>query len=354
MKSIWIIFVSLLIAGVFQSCSTSKQLPKEWIGTYYGFLPCADCPGISYTLVLESRRFHRTMEYYDRNTSTTTEGKLEYKDGQVELYENGHVIGRYAMEGNQIYALDGDGKRITGPLADHFILYRGEPQKALMPSDRSNLELKYKGTGNEPFWMIQIKDQSLYFKGLMQEEVEFEVPISEWDISDDGLITTYRGQSEGNHLAIKITHRICQDNMSGFYFPTQLQVELKTPTMDLQNLEGCGQYLGKYQLNGRWKLVAMDIETSNLNKQTLLISTEEARISGHAGCNQFFGSIREIGENSISFDRIGSTKMACPELQIENKYLGLLGETSLEWVIEKNGTLILKGQSGQLTLERLD
>ena len=57
---------------------------------------------------------------------------------------------------------------------------------------------------------------------------------------------------------------------------------------------------------------------------------EDGRVSGSAGCNNYFGSYTVTG-SSLSTSSIGSTKMNCPGtgiMQQENTYLASLGKTA--------------------------
>lgn len=349
-------FVAVTLSSVLIfACSATRPLPRELADTYYGFYPCADCPGIKYTLELTSKEFRRTMDYVERDFTAVDEGVVEYADGRIYLYENGNLTDRYEVEGDRLIHLDGEGNRITGNLAPFFVLYRGDPSKSEIPQEWGTLPqtARYKGTGNEPFWMVQVKESTLYFTGLMHEELEFEIPISDTRQSDDGKTITYEGQGDGNELVVQITHETCQDNMSGFYFPTALEVTLSLPEMDAQTLYGCGRYLGQDQLNGDWMLYAIDDEETENSGQTLSISLEENRISGNAGCNRFFGSIKEISDTEIAFHNIGSTKMACPDMNPEQHYLRFLDQTDITWHVDENDQLILQSKHGKRTFRRM-
>lgn len=349
-----LLFFTLVFAGIFNSCSSSRQLPEELEGTYYGFLPCADCPGISFILELNDDRFRRTMNYYDRDLTSITEGTLSYTDSEIQLFENGNLTGHYVVEEENLIQLDGEGNRITGELAPYFILYPGDTTRAQMPVTwgQEDNAPRYKGTGNEPFWMVQVKASTLYFKGLLEKELEFEIPISQSNQSENGNTIRYDGESNGIQLTVQITHETCQDNMSGFYFPTVLVVELLTPEMEKQTLRGCGEFLGRYQLNGNWKLHLVDGREVNTAAPTLSVSLGDGKISGNAGCNRYFGSIQSISGATIGFDNVGSTKMACPDMALESLYLNMLDQPDISWSIDQDGQLTLKTGTGTFIFRR--
>ncbi len=78
-----------------------------------------------------------------------------------------------------------------------------------------------------------------------------------------------------------------------------------------------------------WVLSAMGEkavkESEQVESPTILFNTEEASFSGNASCNQYFGSYKLKGPNSISIsDKMGVTKMACPDMSLEDEFLEFL------------------------------
>lgn len=82
-------------------------------------------------------------------------------------------------------------------------------------------------------------------------------------------------------------------------------------------------------------------------KPTLII--ENGKISGNAGCNKYFGNL-SLDTTAGNFDagQIGSTRMACDNLQSENTYLKMLDEVNKYVVVGntlelyRNNLLLMK------------
>ena len=78
--------------------------------------------------------------------------------------------------------------------------------------------------------------------------------------------------------------------------------------------------VGKY-----WKLIELNGETVRAVQQNkephLILNTSEKRVNGNGGCNSFFAHYELQGDNGITFSKIGSTKMACPDdvMQVESR-----------------------------------
>jgi len=59
----------------------------------------------------------------------------------------------------------------------------------------------------------------------------------------------------------------------------------------------------------------------------IILKEQDNRIQAFAGCNNIMGSYELKDGNFISFQGIASTKMACPDMSIENQLLEVLGRT---------------------------
>jgi uncharacterized lipoprotein YbaY/heat shock protein HslJ len=84
-------------------------------------------------------------------------------------------------------------------------------------------------------------------------------------------------------------------------------------------------------LNTYWKLVELDGEPiptePNRREAHLVLQSGEQRVTGHGGCNSFFGKFRLDGER-LTFTGMGSTMMACISgMETEQAFLLALGET---------------------------
>ncbi len=74
----------------------------------------------------------------------------------------------------------------------------------------------------------------------------------------------------------------------------------------------------------KWKLVELNgkpVENTSGNGKEYFISLqqEESQVSGYAGCNSFFVSYELKEGNRVTFSKMGSTMMACPNKATENE-----------------------------------
>lgn len=102
---------------------------------------------------------------------------------------------------------------------------------------------------------------------------------------------------------------------------------------------GCNSSKSMAKLNGvKWVLQSLNGENIKLSDQNseMFIQFDEAekRVNGRAACNRFFGNY-EMERNKLKFSPMGATRMACPDLQIENRFFEML-ETVDSFTIKDN------------------
>ncbi|AZR59588.1 copper resistance protein NlpE [Eikenella corrodens] len=108
------------------AASTAAQPDDaQWIGRYYGVLPCASCEGIETTLILHEDGSYLLEETYKQRQPFTeiTDGRFTWRKPQ-EVFQLDKASGErlYQIGNGQIWALDADGKQVEGELANLYIL----------------------------------------------------------------------------------------------------------------------------------------------------------------------------------------------------------------------------------------
>lgn len=75
--------------------------------------------------------------------------------------------------------------------------------------------------------------------------------------------------------------------------------------------------------NSKWTLI------DNVKGKVPTLNVEAGRITGNAGCNNYSGEvILNSEEGQFSASKIGSTKMACNNLSVEQNFLKMLQEAN--------------------------
>ena len=81
-------------------------------------------------------------------------------------------------------------------------------------------------------------------------------------------------------------------------------------------------------LDGTWGVIAIDGEKVNIEGMKVALDVEEKRLHGNTGCNIINGELETDMDaaNSISFSKIGMTRMACPDSGWETRMMMALEE----------------------------
>ncbi|PVX52111.1 heat shock protein HslJ [Balneicella halophila] len=109
----------------------------------------------------------------------------------------------------------------------------------------------------------------------------------------------------------------------------------------------------RYRLNDTWVVVAIDGKDVEKKEDQELPQLEmnlsKGQVSGTDGCNRIFGQITEIKENTIKFDKMGSTRMACPDMETPDAFMSAFAKVKqyklndLELVLlDENNNEVLK------------
>lgn len=90
-------------------------------------------------------------------------------------------------------------------------------------------------------------------------------------------------------------------------------------------------YSKKKDIFGSWVLLNDDNEEVGLqNKSLNIVFSKEGqtlKINGFAGCNNYFGNFTNYLGN-ITISNIASTRMACPQSEVEQNYFELLRQVN--------------------------
>ena len=132
-------------------------------------------------------------------------------------------------------------------------------------------------------------------------------------------------------------------------------IKIITPLLLLILFAGCGSLVklsdtGVLYSNA-WKLVKINGQTAvkpaNSNDVTLAVVAGVNSFGGNSSCNQYFGNVTVSGDR-ITFGDLGSTKMACDDMNLEINYFQALRKVDRFTV--NNGILYLYSGS-QVVLE---
>ena len=138
MKTQNLILILFMVFVGFVSCKSNKKAQTselkptadnsmtsvDWAGTYQGILPCADCEGIKTQIVL-----NKNLSYVLETQYLGKDEKVFQAKGSFKWNEEGSKITLdntekqiYQVGENRLFHLDKDGNRITGEIANNYVL----------------------------------------------------------------------------------------------------------------------------------------------------------------------------------------------------------------------------------------
>lgn len=98
-------------------------------------------------------------------------------------------------------------------------------------------------------------------------------------------------------------------------------------------------------LSQEWQLTAVQGVDYQGRPVATLDLTDPAKASGHAGCNTLMFGISDIHDDTLHISSVASTRMACPDMRLE-QILGQLLPTLTHYKVNTTD-LILSNSQGQ-------
>lgn len=224
-----------------QSTAESEQISLNLPALYTGTLPCADCPGINYQLIIKEEQFTEISHYQDRSTESFKEtGSWETEGDTLTLRgEENLIIKRFLLADTSLTLLSRNNQKFTGDLADMYVLERTGNQESIRKhhNDLADQGYVFYATGNEPFWSLKIDSLN---------QVIFESPERKLSLGSVNTATIknemqFETSTDSTQLSVQIQDEYCQDSMSGYLFPLTIKATMQPSKVD--SLKGCGLFL---------------------------------------------------------------------------------------------------------------
>lgn len=134
-KIVFVLSVAFLLIGMNACKPKGKTEPAaanlssvNWLGTYTGTLPCADCPGIQTQITLFADNTYKVnWQYLSKDTNTYTEtGTFQWNESSriITLDNSVETPSCYKVGERTLTQMDMDCNVITGELAENYVLVK--------------------------------------------------------------------------------------------------------------------------------------------------------------------------------------------------------------------------------------
>lgn len=105
----------------------NAQNSLDWAGEYTGTIPCADCPGIDVTIALNVDGSFTKKNVYQEKENGTFEEKGTFtwdQSGSIVTLNSGDDSSLFQVQEGRLLMLDQEGQKITGDLANMYVLIK--------------------------------------------------------------------------------------------------------------------------------------------------------------------------------------------------------------------------------------
>lgn len=344
-----------LFALLLASCTDKNDAIDD---SFYGTIPCADCPGIEYELHLhDDNTFNESSLYLERTEEALTEdGTYSMENDSIIVLDRGHKdsFDRLLIRGEKLIILDANGKEVEGPLASHYVLSKEKPEASM--ATETPTEYSFKASGNEPFWNIGFgEDNKIYIGGMLgEDQISYNFPMPEAkDLNEHAK--SYYLKNDKLEMNLLVSPQSCDDTMADYTFTHKVSMQLKLANWEeFEDFQGCGEYKGIHQLNSIWLLSSINGEEISENNRNahLQFDVDEGVFFGNGGCNNINGSF-EHTETTVTFGTVAATLMECENLKDESKFITKLDGFTYDIQLSRDD-LSLSNEENELVFKRLE
>jgi copper homeostasis protein (lipoprotein) len=201
-----LLFLCLFSCKSPEKVSENSKLPPNWEGSYSGIVPCANCEGISTTLILDTDQHYSLHTLYLGKDQTVNNANGTFtwnKESNVITLNDLKEGPRYYKVGeNQLVQLDQQGQPITGTNANQYVLTKAT-------NDPTN-----------KYWkLIEVMGQPVVVDSLQNREPHMILHPTDNRVSGNGGCNSFTGtyQLEANNRIrfspIAATKMACMNSM---------------------------------------------------------------------------------------------------------------------------------------------
>ncbi|HLT53233.1 MAG TPA: META domain-containing protein [Flavobacteriaceae bacterium] len=367
MKTLFALIISTILLV---SCNSSKSNETLYGATWE--LEYISGPKIAFDALFDAKtpqlEFNKeTLQVIGNSGCNGFSAPFTTEGNTLSFGEPGPATLMYCGEGEPFFKntikkinafkIDEDGKLLL--MQDDIMLMRFKKQtEANTVSDTTetaaittNTEATnyFKANGTEPFWGLEINEQSIVLKTM---EDTITVSHVEAIKAMDANVKLYKIETEATLMNIQLSQTECVNAMSGEKFPYTVKVDYtSTGAEEGRVLEGCGAYVTDYRLHDIWVLETMNgkvLDETNYPKEkpSMEINTTTNTFTGNTGCNIMNGKLF-FEPALLRFTDIVTTKKLCmPNNGQEQEFLTAL-QAATTYTIANN-RLTLSNPNGEL------
>lgn len=105
-------------------------------------------------------------------------------------------------------------------------------------------------------------------------------------------------------------------------------------------------------INKEWTLKTCNVAGADIAtgmEPVVLFFNDSVNVGGSAGCNRIIGNY-QLKNDSLTINIIGTTRMACPDMEFESRYLNMMRNPMAVKIENDGNTMILENSAAGLNL----
>lgn len=118
------------------------------------------------------------------------------------------------------------------------------------------------------------------------------------------------------------------------------------------SLMTCGNNQDRNLITSNWEVIELGPLREFEKAPNMQIDIEKNRVNGYSGCNQFFSDLT-VESNSILFGNVGSTRMMCQDMTVEDAFFAAVGKIATYKFEDENLILLSEDKEELMTLKPL-
>ena len=352
-------YLPVLALAIITACTTrpTADTPREvndlrdqMHGMWVGELPCDDCAGLDYRLVLaaDGNFEERKIKLGHDPQALITDGYWYINDSILVIEKEDEADWRFIYTNGELEKLDSDGERV----AENY-----RPQYRLRAADIAQLSatvdstMDFRASGQAPVWLVEFSQGGkIHFKA--QDGNEIMVKTGRQRVKNNERV--YRGSNDKAKVELRLTHTPCVDGASESTFSHKVMAVYTPKGAEGDELptiyHGCGRYLVDNALNNSWALTSYNGQRITADgitavQPSLQIQVEQQQAMGTGSCNTFRVPIVTKTEQLI-IGEIAATEKACANMDVEDDYFATLSNNTFRYkIIDGNRLELRQGQN---------
>lgn len=107
-------------------------------------------------------------------------------------------------------------------------------------------------------------------------------------------------------------------------------------------------------IQANWQVLLLNGSSIDLEEPLVLNFDQAGKVNGNIGCNNVTGNYTVDNQSKIEFSKLATTRMTCPNMEIESEILNILNSSSSYSIENDSLTIQSQDNTSLIVLTRID